>query len=202
MNELLSVPEKGRMADNRHSSRPRRQLHLLIAISLLASLPRGGATGDMPRWLLPQEQPVLGLMPGQEVLAAVPASGRVSFLLYQLALAINSAAGLEPQTLQEVEVAVEEEHQEDVYQEWNTVTDPHWLAAMANEYQNVPVYETFPGDLQHWLTDSYGLSATDVYRSWNMAQARGGTGSPTQVICSADGQCYQVSQIVTACCPF
>ncbi|XP_022227100.2 uncharacterized protein LOC111077222 [Drosophila obscura] len=185
------------MADNGHSWG---LLQLFLAASLLASLPGGSATGGkVPRWL-PQQ----GAMPGQEVLAAVPASGRVSFLLYQLALAINSAAGLEPQTIQEVEVAVEQEqeHQEQLYQEWNTVTDPHWLAAMANEYQNVPVYETFAGDLQHWLAGSYGLSATDVYRSWHMARSRGGTGSATQVICAADGQCYQVSQIVTACCPF
>ncbi|SPP84996.1 Hypothetical predicted protein [Drosophila guanche] len=183
------------MADNRHSSGW--LLQLFLAVSLLASLPEGDATGGIPL-----EVP----LPGQEVLAAVPASGRVSFLLYQLALAINSAAtGLEPQTIQEVQWEVEQEHQEELYQEWNTVTDPHWLAAMANEYQNVPVYETFQGDLQHWLMDSYGLSATDVYRSWNgmeRARARGGPSTPTQVICSADGQCYQVSQIVTACCPF
>jgi len=59
-------------------------------------------------------------------------AGRTNFLLYQLALAINSAAGLESPTLQEVEVVDVVENQE---QFLPGNPDPNWLAAMANEFQ-------------------------------------------------------------------
>jgi len=59
-------------------------------------------------------------------------AGRTNFLLYQLALAINSAAGLESPTLQEVEVVDVVENQEH-FLPGNP--DPNWLAAMANEFQ-------------------------------------------------------------------
>ncbi|KAH8266026.1 hypothetical protein KR038_000961 [Drosophila bunnanda] len=189
----------------------RLQLQLYVVLGLLvsvfASLPAGlqgaaaAAAGGESR------TDVLGLTPGQGVLAAVPASGRVSFLLYQLASAINSAAdGLMPQTLQE---QVEVEVLEDREQFLSANPDPNWLAAMASEFQNVPVYETFPSDLQHWLMDSYGISATDVFHSWTGLGFVGRSSSTKsaaprkgQLICSADGQCYEVNKIVTACCPF
>ncbi|XP_017058918.1 uncharacterized protein LOC108099804 [Drosophila ficusphila] len=185
------------MAAIKRSSQPRLQLYIFLCLlaSVLASLPEAltGAAGGAPR------MDVLGLSPGQRVLAGVPASGRTRFLLYQLASAINSAVGLEPPTLQEVEVVDVVEDQEQFLLEG---PDPNWLAAMANEFQNVPVYETFPADLQSWLMDGYGISATDVYRSWNRALFGGRAATRTQLICTADGQCYEVNKIVTACCPF
>ncbi|XP_017111762.1 uncharacterized protein LOC108135527 isoform X1 [Drosophila elegans] len=185
------------MAEIRRSSQPRLQLYIFLNLlaTVFASFPggqAGAAEGE-------SRMDVLGLTPGQKVLAAVPASARTSFLLYQLALAINSAAGLEPPTLQEVEVVDVVENQE----QFLLSPDPNWLAAMANEFQSVPVYETFPADLQNWLTDGYGISATDVYHSWSRAQFGGRSSSRTpQLICTADGQCYEVNKIVTACCPF
>ncbi|KAH8368632.1 hypothetical protein KR084_001962 [Drosophila pseudotakahashii] len=185
------------MAEIRRSSQPRLQLYIFLGLlaSVFASLPAelrraAGAESRMD---------VLGLSPGQRVLAAVPASGRPSFLLYQLALAINSAAGLAAPMLQEVEVVDVVENQE---QFLLANPDPNWLAAMANEFQSVPVYETFPADLQNWLTDGYGISATDIYHSWSRAGFGGRSTSRTQLICTADGQCYEVNKIVTACCPF
>ncbi|KAH8342538.1 hypothetical protein KR059_012503 [Drosophila kikkawai] len=185
------------MAGYRRS--PQLQLYALLGllVSVFASLPgvlQGAAVGGESR------MDVLGLTPGQRVLAAVPASGRVSFLLYQLASAINSAAdGLQEQV--EVEVL------EDREQFLATNPDPNWLVAMANEFQNVPVYETFPADLQHWLMDSYGISATDVFHSWAGFGGRSSSRTraaprKSQLICTADGQCYEVNKIVTACCPF
>ncbi|KAH8389526.1 hypothetical protein KR200_003665 [Drosophila serrata] len=196
------------MAGYRRS--PQLQLYILLGLlaSVFASLPgelQGAAAGGESRI------DVLGLTPGQRVLAAVPATGRVSFLLYQLASAINSAAdGLMPQTLQE---EVEVEVLEDREQFLSASPDPNWLAAMANEFQNVPIYETFPADLQHWLMDSYGISATDVFHSWTGLGFNGRSSSSSssrksagprksQLICTADGQCYEVNKIVTACCPF
>ncbi|KAH8234650.1 hypothetical protein KR032_001425 [Drosophila birchii] len=196
------------MAGYRRSSQRRLHLQLYILLVLLASvfasLPaelQAATAGGASR------MDVLGLTPGQRVLAAVPASGRVSFLLYQLASAINSAAdGLMP--LQTVQEQVDVEVMEDREQFLAGNPDPNWLAAMANEFQNVPVYETFPEDLQHWLMDRYGISATDVFHSWagfgrrsSSSMARGGP-RKSQLICTADGQCYEVNQIVTACCPF
>ncbi|KAH8286340.1 hypothetical protein KR054_007218 [Drosophila jambulina] len=197
------------MAGYRRS--PQRRLHLQLYVllgmfvSVFASLPGDlqiAAAGGESR------MDVLGLTPGQRVLAAVPPSGRVSFLLYQLASAINSAAdGLMPQTVQE---QVDVEVVEDREQFLATNPDPNWLAAMANEFQNVPVYETFPSDLQHWLMDSYGISATDVFHSWAGLNGRSSSSSgrtragsrKSQLICTADGQCYEVNKVVTACCPF
>ncbi|KAH8329662.1 hypothetical protein KR074_007018, partial [Drosophila pseudoananassae] len=122
-------------------------------------------------------------------------SERVSFLLYQLALAINSAAGV--QEVEEVQVV---ENQE---QFLPVNPDPNWLAAMANEFQNVPVYESFPMDLRNWLTDSFGVTTTDVLHSWNVFQPRQArTSTRAQLICTNDGQCFEVNKIVTACCPF
>ncbi|KAH8380430.1 hypothetical protein KR009_010673 [Drosophila setifemur] len=197
------------MAGNRRSS----QLQLFLLTSLLASvfasLPEdtagagaggggAGVGGGEARWN------ALGFTPGQRVLAAVPPSERVSFLLYQLALAINSGVGGGGGGFQEVEEVVEQvvENQEHYQAEY---PDPNWLAAMANEFQNVPIYESFPADLQHWLTDSYGISATDVY--WNnwqkrFGRSRGRSTTRGQLICTTDGQCYEVDKIVTACCPF
>ncbi|XP_016973998.1 uncharacterized protein LOC108040855 [Drosophila rhopaloa] len=184
------------MAEIRKSSQPRLQLCIFLGLlgTVFASLPgelRGAAGGE-------SRMNVLGLTPGQRVLAAVPASGRTNFLLYQLALAINSAAGLEPPTLQEVEVVDVVENQE----QFLLNPDPNWLAAMANEFQSVPVYETFPADLQNWLMDGYGISATDVYHSWSRSQFGGRSSPRIQLVCTADGQCYEVNKIVTACCPF
>ncbi|EDV51938.1 uncharacterized protein LOC6546217 [Drosophila erecta] len=189
------------MAGISRSSQPRLQLYIPVfwglMATVLASLPeeaRGAAGGE-------SRMDVLGLSPGQRVLAAVPASGRTNFLLYQLAAAINSAAGLESPTMQEVEVVDVVEHQE---QFLLASPDPNWLAAMANEFQSVPVYETFPADLQHWLMDGYGISATDFYHGWSRAgfgRSRRSS-SRTQLICTPDGQCYEVNKIVTACCPF
>ncbi|KAH8259565.1 hypothetical protein KR026_006581, partial [Drosophila bipectinata] len=136
-------------------------------------------------------------------------SERVSFLLYQLALAINSAAGV--QEVEEVQVV---ENQE---QFLPVNPDPNWLAAMANEFQvrprrrrirlppesNVPVYESFPMDLRNWLTDSFGVTTTDALHSWNIFQPRQArTSTRAQLICTNDGQCFEVNKIVTACCPF
>lgn len=64
------------------------------------------------------------------------------------------------------------------------------------------MYETFPADLQNWLMDGYGISATDFYHSWSRAGFGRRSSSRTQLICTADGQCYEVNKIVTACCPF
>ncbi|EDV40508.2 uncharacterized protein Dana_GF10545 [Drosophila ananassae] len=181
-----------RMAHPRTDSQPGLQLLLVASLvasttaSLFASLPDGGVVGTN----------VLGLMPGQQVLAAVPASERVSFLLYQLALAINSAAGV--QEVEEVQVV---ENQEQFPLPANP--DPNWLAAMANEFQNVPVYESFPMDLRNWLMDSFGVTTTDVLHSWNFFQPRQArTTARGQLICTNDGQCFEVNKIVTACCPF
>ncbi|XP_033160219.1 uncharacterized protein LOC117141047 [Drosophila mauritiana] len=185
------------MAGISGSCQPRLQLYIFLCLlaSVFASLPEElrGVAGPESR------MDVLGLSPGQRVLAAVPASGRTSFLLYQLALAINSAAGLEAPTMQEVEVVDVVETQE---QFLPASPDPNWLAAMANEFQSVPVYETFPADLQNWLMDGYGISATDFYHSWSRAGFGSRSSSRTQLICTADGQCYEVNKIVTACCPF
>ncbi|XP_016955367.1 uncharacterized protein LOC108028214 isoform X2 [Drosophila biarmipes] len=184
------------MAEIRRSAQPRLQLYIFLGLlaSVFASLPeerRAAAEGE-------SRMDVLGLSPGQRVMAAVPASGRTSFLLYQLALAINSA-GLESPTRQEVEVVDVVETQE---QFLPASPDTSWLAAMANEFQSVPVYETFPADLQNWLMDGYGISATDVYHSWSRAGLGGRSSPRTQLICTAEGQCYEVNKIVTACCPF
>ncbi|EDW69153.1 uncharacterized protein Dvir_GJ12282, isoform B [Drosophila virilis] len=127
-------------------------------------------------------------LPAQSVLALVPAAARGSFLLYQLATAINSGdyPWLELEQEQEQELLVEQE------------IDSGWLAAMANEFQNVPVSENFPLQLQTWLMDSYGLSAVDVYRSWPTARS----GRARQLTCNALGVCHELAQIVDACCPF
>ncbi|KAH8303633.1 hypothetical protein KR018_009185 [Drosophila ironensis] len=170
------------------SSEPRLQLLLLAGLVLASSSASAAPEGGVARWN------VLGLSPGQQVLAAVPASERLGFLLYQLALPINPAAA---EQLEEVQVVEQQEF-----------LDPNWLAAMANEFQNVPVYESFPLDLRHWLMDSYGISATDVFHSWSAmtrnGQARSGHKSNprSQVICTTEGQCYEVNKIVTTCCPF
>ncbi|XP_017071979.1 uncharacterized protein LOC108108436 [Drosophila eugracilis] len=187
------------MAEIRGCSHSRLQLYIFLGLlaSVFASLPGElpGAAGGESR------MDVLGLSPGQKVLAAVPPSGRTSFLLYQLAMAINSAAGLEVPTVQDVEV-VDVVEQQDQEQFLLANPDPNWLAAMANEFQSVPVYETFPTDLQNWLMDGYGISATDVYHSWTRPGFGRRSSTRSQLICTSDGQCYEVNKIVTACCPF
>ncbi|EDW79996.1 uncharacterized protein Dwil_GK12299 [Drosophila willistoni] len=147
----------------------------------------------------------LELTPAQHILAAVPAAERGNFLLYQLALAINSGNFLDLETI----------HEDELMEELNS----NWLAAMANEFQHIEVYDGFPIDLQNWLMDSYGLSVTDVYhsswwrsRSSSMSRSRStgnGNGNANangyntrQQMCTAEGQCYDMAQIVTVCCPF
>ncbi|XP_064541326.1 uncharacterized protein LOC135430551 [Drosophila montana] len=129
-------------------------------------------------------------MPAQSVLALVPAAARGSFLLYQLATAINS--GDYPW----LELELEQEHEQELLVEQEV--DSSWLAAMANEFQNVPVPENFPLQLQSWLMDSYGLSAIDVYQSWPTARS----GRAQHLTCNALGECHELAQIVDACCPF
>ncbi|XP_030572500.1 uncharacterized protein LOC115771087 [Drosophila novamexicana] len=129
-------------------------------------------------------------LPAQSVLALVPAAARGSFLLYQLATAINS--GDYPW----LELELEQEHEQELLVEQEI--DSGWLAAMANEFQNVPVPENFPLQLQAWLMDSYGLSAVDVYRSWPTARS----GRARQLTCNALDECHELAQILDACCPF
>ncbi|XP_062132244.1 uncharacterized protein LOC133842949 [Drosophila sulfurigaster albostrigata] len=135
------------------------------------------------------------------VLDMVPASARGSFLLYQLAKAINSGnyPWLEPQR-QFLGLELQEQEQELIVEQQVDVVDSSWMAAMANEFQYVPVYENFPLDLQTWLMDSYSLDAIDVYDGWMRSTRRSGVGG--QEICNAAGQCFEVAQIVGACCPF
>ncbi|XP_034483056.1 uncharacterized protein LOC117788401 [Drosophila innubila] len=141
---------------------------------------------------LQQEQ-----MPAEVVLHMVPASARGSFLLYQLAKAINSGHLLELEFEQEQEQEQELVLEHELIVEQQVDVDSSWLAAMANEFQSVPVYEDFPMDFQNWLIDSFGLNAVDVYQGW--LRARSGRG---QVICNAVGQCFEVAQILSSCCPF
>ncbi|XP_032597804.1 uncharacterized protein LOC116806058 isoform X2 [Drosophila grimshawi] len=126
-------------------------------------------------------------MPGERVLRMIPASARGSFLLYQLATAINSVdyPWLEVEQEQEQELLVAQE------------VDSSWLSAMANEFQHVPVHESFPMDFQTWLVDSYGINTLDVYQNWPRRRS-----GQAQSICNADGQCFEVAEIVAACCPF
>ncbi|KAH8370155.1 hypothetical protein KR093_002406, partial [Drosophila rubida] len=123
---------------------------------------------------------------------------RGSFLLYQLAKAINSSNYPRSKHPRFLELALEQE-QELIVEQQVDVLDSSWMAAMANEFQNVPVYETFPLELQSWLMDSYSLDAIDVYDGWMRSSRRAGRG---QGICNAAGRCFEVAQIVSACCPF
>ncbi|KAL7733363.1 hypothetical protein ACLKA6_004856 [Drosophila palustris] len=157
----------------------------MLAAASLAALDVDGAD-DALELQLHQEQEQ---MPAEVVLDMVPASARGSFLLYQLAKAINSGHLLE--------LELEQEQEQELIVEQEVQVDSSWLAAMANEFQNVPVYEGFNMDFQNWLIDSYGLNAVDVYQGWSMM--RSGRG---REICNAFGQCFEVAQILSSCCPF
>ncbi|XP_030239853.1 uncharacterized protein LOC108650452 isoform X1 [Drosophila navojoa] len=134
------------------------------------------------------------LAPAERVLAQVPAAARSSFLLYQLATAINSGnypgLALEVEREQELEQELLVEHQ----------VDYSWPNAMPNEFQPVSLNGDFPLQFQDWLMDGYGLSVQDVYQSWPRAAAA--PRSAQRQLCNGRGECYDVADILAACCPF
>ncbi|XP_023173301.2 uncharacterized protein LOC111601097 [Drosophila hydei] len=157
---------------------------LLLAAASVALGPSSASLAD---------RETVQLMPAERMLAQVPAAARSGFLLYQLATAINSG------NYPGLELEVEQEQEQELIVEQQV--DASWLNAMANEFQQVPVYEDFPLQMQGWLMDGYGLSVQDVYQSWSRAATVAAARSAQQ-LCNARGQCYDVTQILAACCPF